>query len=184
MKLVHKNTKIFENKDTHEVYECKIVEFEDFVSLVKYLENTYGIVEDILCIKRDKNNRLISYDEYDSLDEFNNNFDAKNFLDYQSYKLSVKDRYIDFMYETSSHNLNIYNSEGALGKKEYHEDKIKYYKDGYGNIVKFDGNKRMIYTYNKKLDKWQKNRALTSDFLSYDSEYTLIDYDEHNGLKR
>ena len=184
MKLVHKDTKKFENNNWHKVYECEVNEFKDFISLVNSLEDNYGPVEEILCIKRGKDNIMLSYDEYDTLEELNSNFDKNNFMDYHSYKFSAKDRYIDFMYETKTKKLNVYSYEGSLGKKEYHKEKIKYYEDEYGNIVRYDGNKRMLYTYDHKLDKWVKNRELTSDFHSYDSEYTLIDYDEHNGLKR
>lgn len=178
MELVHKDTIKFENNNFNEIYECNIESFKDLVLLIKSLEDTYGVIEDILCIKTDKDNKLVSFIEYDDLDELKNNFNNDEYREYNMYKFSSRDRYIDFMYDINSNNLNIYNNEGSLGKKIYDENKVKYYKDNYGNIVKYDDNKRMIYTFDKKNNKWIKNRELTSDFLSYDSEYTLIDFNE------
>lgn len=178
MELIHKETVKFDNNNYHEIYECHTSDFKDFISLIESLEDSYGVINDILCIKSDENNKLVSFIEYDDLDELRNNLSKEEYNKYNMYKFSSRDRYIDFMYDINSNNLNIYNNEGSLGKKEYDEKKVKYYKDEYGNVVKYDDNKRMIYTFDKKNNKWIKNRELTSDFLSYDSEYTLIDFNE------
>ena len=184
MKLVHKDTIKFENNNFHEIYECNIKNINDFVSLIESLEDSYGVIEDILCIKTDKDNNLLSYIEYDNIDELKNIFNNDKYREYNMYKFSSRDKYIDFMYDTNSNNLNIYNNEGSLGKKEYDKKKNKYYKDEYGNIVKYDENKRIIYTFDKENNKWIKNRELTSDFFSYDSEYTLLNDEEYGRLKK
>ena len=180
MELTHKNTVKYENNNIRIEYECHINNLNDFIKLVDYLEKKYGTIEDILCIKRDENNKLLYYNEYESIDELKNTFDKNRFMEYNTYKFSTRDRYIDFVYDLNNNKLNVDNNEGSLGKKIYDEDKVKYYKDSYGNIVKYDANKGMLYEYDVKTNKWRKNRELTSDFLSYDSEYTLVDYDEHS----
>ncbi len=184
MKLTHKETVKFDNNNFHKIYECNISNINDFISLVKSLKDSYGVIEDILCIKTDKDNKLISFIEYDTVDELKDKLNQEEYKKYNIYKFSSKNRYIDFMYDTKSNSLNVYNNEGSLGKKEYDESKIKYYKDKYGNIVKYDENKYLIYTFDKKNNKWIKNRELTSDFFSYDSEYTLLDDEEYGRLKK
>ena len=38
--------------------------------------------------------------------------------------------------------------------------------------------------FDKENNKWIKNRELTSDFFSYDSEYTLLNDEEYGRLKK
>ncbi len=176
MKLIHKDTTEYPNGDWQRTYEFEIADINDLIALIRSLEDTYGSIEDILCIKKDDNNNIMTYLEYDNLEELKAKF--KTFELHNAYKFVARDSYIDFVLDIKSHKLLITNSEGTLGKRVYDPRKVAYYKDEYGNVIKYDKNKEMIYTYDEKGKKWVKRRDLRNGFYDYDNGYTLISEEE------
>lgn len=182
MKLIHKDTTEYSNGDWQRIYEFEVADINDLVALIKSLEDTYGPVEDILCIKKDDNNHILTYLEYDDLDGLKAKF--KTFDLHNAYKFVAKESYISFVIDMNSKKLLVTNSEGTLGKRIYDPAKVKLYKDEYGNVVKYDENKQMIYTFDKEKDKWIKRRDLRNGFFDYDNGYTLISDEEANKGRR
>ena len=183
--LVQKESFEYSNNDWTKKYDCNLKNAKDIISLIEYLQDSYGEVEEILCLEKDKdNNTVLSYIEYDDFKEFEAGFNDELFNKYQVYKFCLKERHMDFFVDIRTNNLIVGNNEGTLGKKTYDPDKVNFYEDEYGNIVKYDDNKKMVYTFDSKLKKWVKRRDLRRRFYDYDNGYTLIDCDEQTGLKR
>ncbi len=95
--LVQKESFEYSNKDWTKTYDCNLKNVKDIISLIEYLQDSYGEVEEILCIEKDKdNNTVLSYIEYDDLKEFEAGFNDELFNQYQVYKFCLKERHMFF----------------------------------------------------------------------------------------
>ena len=131
MELVHKETTEYENKNWDKTYKYHIDNFDDFIEIIKSLEADYGVVEDILCIKKDKDNKVIDYIEYDTMDELMKKHKNK-YNNYDIYKFISKEKYISFIIDMNNNTLIVSSSEGTLGKREKDSNMVEYYQDEYG----------------------------------------------------
>ena len=80
----------------------------------------------------------------------------------------------------------VFSRENLLGPKKSNPSKIKYYKDEYGNIIKFDEEKCAMYVLNQETGKWISRSDLLSRFYG-DGDYTEIEYldgEQKNDLHR
>ena len=187
MKLIDREIVKYTNGDSDIHYHFDSMEnIEEFIALLNSIEKEYGEIEEITCIQQNKQFKMTFYGEYDNIEDFVNRQRPKmiEYMDIVSF--SCKDKNISFTLNKNSKELTIFNREISLGPKQNNPSNIKYYKDEYDNIIKFDEDKCMIYMQDKKSGLWIKRNELLPRFYG-DGDYTEIDYlegEEKNDLHR
>ncbi len=165
---------VYENRDWTDSYAFEFAKREDVYAVMQYLQSTYGNFDDILCIwVEEGSNKLLKYEEYDTIEELRNCFTEENFRGIDRIQFSSIDRYIDFRLFLKTNTVMIYSSEGSLGKKVYDPAKVVYllYKDSGHVAYKFDGNEFMVYYYDKPTMKWMKARELRYLYLDREEDH-------------
>lgn len=175
MELINK--KDYYNGDSDSEYKLDSIDSkEDIIKIINTLEKEYGLFEEIICVKKDINDQIIFYEEYHDISKFSNSFKIDNF---GIIICNCKDKYIDFILENKT--LRVLDRQNTLGEKKYDINKVKYYKDRYNNIIKYDGNNGMFYLLDMKINKFVVRNDLASSFYG-DGDYIEIDYNENNKL--
>ena len=160
-------TTTFENHNWKRVYSFVELSYSIAMVIVDSLRATYGEIEDVLCIwLQEGTNQLASYEEYDSFEEFCNNFTEQKFCSSHILQFSSIDRYVDFRIRRREKTVEIISSEGSLGIKRCDAAQVSYYRDEYGTLVKYDKSKMMVYDYDRKKRKWVKSRWRWPDFCN------------------
>ena len=184
MKLMLKDEKKYPSGNVTKIYDFEVSSVDDIVNVMQDIEQEYGIIEDIYCLKYDDKGRVEFLEDYDTLEDFKRLFTEDEIKHYEFINFKCKDKYISFTMDRDKNILSVYNNEVSQGKKVYDPSNVEYYQDSYGNIVKYDKNREMLFSFDKEKNMWIKRRDLIGSFFDYDSDYTLIDYDESGKLKR
>ena len=178
MKLIDKEVIEYKNGDNDIHYHFdEMSSVEEFLVLLKAIENEYGEIESIACTQQKKKSQITFYGEYEDIEDFVNR-KKPNMIDYMDIvSFSCKERNIGFTLNKQKKELMVFSRENLLGPKKSNPSKIKYYKDEYGNIIKFDEEKCAMYVLNQETGKWISRSDLLSRFYG-DGDYTEIEYSD------
>lgn len=169
MNFIETDKKILSSGDIYTYTYDEIKDINDLYKFLESIENQYGELHEIIV----KTNNIKIY---------NNIIDFKNdnviLKDIMQIRFSLSKRNIVFNLNLKNKVFNINNLEKSLGIKINDTKKIKYYKNQYDNIIKYDGNSNTYYLLNKKTNEWIKDNMLMKEL--YDSEYIIeeIPYSE------
>lgn len=177
LKINNKTNYISGDTDIEYIYD-DINSNDDIIKLTDKIENKYGNIEEIICVKKDKEDNITFFKEYYDVLEFKNNFDINNL---GVITFNLRDKYITFILNSNTKTFTVYDRQNALGDKLYNPNKVKYYQDEYDNIVKYDGNTGIFYMLDIKLNRFIPRNDISSKFYG-DGGYKEISYIEENIL--
>lgn len=174
LNLVENTT--FKNHNWRKVYSFAEATYKNLLAIVDSLRAQYGEIEDILCIwLQEGTNNLASYEDYDCFEEFCSNFTESKFYSSHILQFCCIHRHVDFRILRREKVVEIKSNEGSLGIKCFDPSQVFYYRDDYGNLVRFDKNKMMVYDYDREKRKWIESRWRWPDFCNReDNNYEQV----------
>ena len=88
MKLVLSDEKKYSSGNVTKIYDFKVLSVNDIINTMQDIENEYGSIEDIFCLKYDDKARVEFLEDYDSLSDFKKEFteDKIKYFEYINFK--------------------------------------------------------------------------------------------------
>ena len=132
--------------DTYSINEMNTN--EEAQKLLLFIEQKYGELENIHCIKIE-NDGNISFDKnYPSLKDCL--AEVSNILDLNIITLSCKNQYISFNFDIKRRQLKVTDLRHAYGDKMANEASFKYFEDEEGNVISYNEKTGLYYQLDKE----------------------------------
>ena len=171
--------KLIDSKDDTSLYEIEeLKDIKDLIQVINQIIENYGEIGEIETTNM-VDNHVDNRKKYKNIQELSNSFtedDTKN-LGLVNFK-SV-DGGMSFMVNFKAKTLLESNNKNLDNNSN--KGKIKYLKDAYDNVIKFDMENTIFYVLGLDGVTWERNNAMLGKYYSGDLEE--IEFDESK-LKR